>query len=234
MTFIRNFSEKKNAANFSKKLNLETFENQFHSFSLQVYDKGAFIFLPNEDSQKIYFIKNGNVKIGNYGTSGKEITKNILEDGEVFGEAALMENEGKRRDFAIATTKTTVYTIKKDDLLQLIKKHPELMIFILKTIGQKKLEMERRLESLYFKDSRARVIEFLYKTGVKTGEKVGFETVVRKHMTHQEIANLTATSRQTVTTVLNELRSRNLITFNRRRFLIRNMEALGQEGLVAV
>jgi len=234
MTFIRNFSEKKNTANFSKKIDIESFANDFHKFSLQVYKKGAYIFLPNEDSQKIYLIKSGNVKIGNYGVSGKEITKNLLEDGELFGESALMENGHKRRDFAIATAKTTVYAIKKDDLHQLLKKHPELMVFILRTIGQKKLEMERRLESLYFKDSRARVIEFLYKTGVKTGEKVGFETVVRKHMTHQEIANLTATSRQTVTTVLNELRNRNLITFNRRRFLIRNMEALGQEGLVAV
>ena len=45
----------------------------------------------------------------------------------------------------------------------------------------------------------------------KRGERVGFETVVRKFLTHQEIANITATSRQTVTTVLNDLRSRDII-----------------------
>ncbi|RMG79696.1 MAG: helix-turn-helix domain-containing protein, partial [Bacteroidetes bacterium] len=48
-------------------------------------------------------------------------------------------------------------------------------------------------------------------------------------MTHQEIANLTATSRQTVTTVLNELRTKNILTFNRKRLLIRDMEQLRKE-----
>ncbi|MCB0557912.1 MAG: winged helix-turn-helix domain-containing protein, partial [Phaeodactylibacter sp.] len=90
------------------------------------------------------------------------------------------------------------------------------------------LEMEQRLESLVFKDSRTRIIEFLHELGEKKGQRVGYEMLVRKFMTHQEIANLTATSRQTVTTVLNELRNRNLLTFNRKRLLIRDMDKLGK------
>jgi CRP-like cAMP-binding protein len=64
----------------------------------------------------------------------------------------------------------------------------------------------------------------------KKGQRVGYEMLVRKFMTHQEIANLTATSRQTVTTVLNELRNKNILTFNRRRLLIRDMSNLESEG----
>ena len=86
--------------------------------------------------------------------------------------------------------------------------------------------MEKRLESLVFKDSRTRIIEFLKGLADKKGQRVGYEMLVRKFLTHQEIANLTATSRQTVTTVLNELRNRKIITFNRRRLLIRDMEQL--------
>ena len=63
----------------------------------------------------------------------------------------------------------------------------------------------------------------------RKGERVGYEHVVRKFITHQEIANLTATSRQTVTTVLNQLRSENIITFDRRRLLVRNLDALKSE-----
>ena len=63
----------------------------------------------------------------------------------------------------------------------------------------------------------------------KRGQRVGYEWVVRKFITHQEIANLTATSRQTVTTVLNELRSKNLLTFNRKRLLIRDRDKLSEE-----
>jgi CRP/FNR family transcriptional regulator, cyclic AMP receptor protein len=48
-------------------------------------------------------------------------------------------------------------------------------------------------------------------------------------LTHQDIANLTATSRQTVTTVLNDLRERNVLTFSRNRLLIRNLAQLEKE-----
>jgi CRP/FNR family cyclic AMP-dependent transcriptional regulator len=52
---------------------------------------------------------------------------------------------------------------------------------------------------------------------------------VRNFITHQEIANLTATSRQTVTTTLNDLRFKKLLTFNRSRLLIRDLDKLAEE-----
>ncbi len=72
-------------------------------------------------------------------------------------------------------------------------------------------------------------MELLIEMVEKKGQRVGYEWVVRKFITHQEIANLTATSRQTVTTVLNDLRNKNLLTFNRRRLLVRDMDALKRE-----
>ena len=157
----------------------------------------------------------------------QEITKAVLTDGEVFGELALLTNN-RRRDFAFTMEKTTVCVIAKSDLKSLMKKHSGLNLFLMKVLGNRTLEMKQRLESLVFKDSRTRIIEFLYNLGIKKGQRVGYETVVRKFMTHQEIANLTATSRQTVTTVLNDLRNKNILTFNRRRLLIRNMSELGK------
>jgi CRP-like cAMP-binding protein len=100
----------------------------------------------------------------------------------------------------------------------------------MRTLGSRLLDMEQRLESLVFKDSRARIVEFLKNLGERKGQRVGYETVVRTFMTHQEIANLTATSRQTVTTVLNELKNKNILTFNRRRLLIRDMNLLAKEA----
>lgn len=204
-------------------------DNQGH----RTFEKGEYIFMPEEDAQKIYFLTEGKVKIGSYGPTGKEITKAVIGAGEVFGELALL-NDSKRRDFAIASEKAAACVISKDELKFMMKDHSGLMLFLMKIIGSRKLEMEQRLESLVFKDSRTRIIEFLYNLGLKKGQRVGYETVVRQFMTHQEIANLTATSRQTVTTVLNELRNREMITFNRRRLLIRDMEALKKEGLVTV
>lgn len=199
----------------------------------RVFKKGDYIYLPEEDSKKIFFIKDGKVKIGTYGPTGKEITKAVISSGEVFGELALVNND-KRKDFAIAVDKTEVCSIDRKDLRNMMREHSKLSLFLMQIMGNRQLEMEQRLESLVFKDSRTRIIEFIFTLGEKKGQRVGYETVVRRFMTHQEIANLTATSRQTVTTVLNELRNRELITFNRRRLLIRDMDTLGKEGDVGV
>ena len=86
--------------------------------------------------------------------------------------------------------------------------------------------MERRIESLVFKDARTRIVEFLREMAEEKGQKVGFEMMIKNHLTHKDIASLTGTSRQTVTTVMNELRDENIINFDRRRILIRDMAKL--------
>lgn len=195
----------------------------------KTYRKGDYIFLPEEYSDKVFFITEGRVKIGSYGDSGKEITKAILGNGEVFGELSLI-GEDKRRDFAYAMEDTHTCILSVGEIKSLMRDHSGLSLFLMKIMGSRVLEMEQRLESLIFKDSRTRIVEFLRELGEKRGQRVGYEMLVRKFMTHQEIANLTATSRQTVTTVLNDLRNRNIITFNRRRLLIRDMDLLKAEA----
>jgi len=195
------------------------------------YRKGEYIYLPEEHSDKIYFISDGRVKIGTYGESGKEITKAILNKGEVFGELALI-GEDKRRDFAYAMEEATLCVMSVNDLKGMMRDHNGLSLFLMKIMGSRVLEMEQRLEALVFKDSRTRIIEFLRELAEKKGQRVGYEMLVRKFMTHQEIANLTATSRQTVTTVLNELRNKNVLVFDRRRLLIRDMDLLRKEAEV--
>lgn len=192
------------------------------------FKKGEYIYLPEENADKIYFVTEGRVKIGNYGDSGKEITKAILNPGEVFGELSLI-GQTERRDFAYAMEKTTCCVLTVDEMKNLMRNHGGLNLFLMKIMGSRVLQMEQRLESLVFKDSRTRIVEFILEMAEKNGQRVGYELVVRKFITHQEIANITATSRQTVTTVLNDLRNKNLLTFDRRRLLIRDLEALRRE-----
>jgi CRP-like cAMP-binding protein len=198
-------------------------DNENHSH--MSYKKGEFIFMANDKADALYFITSGRVKIGAEHAGEKSITKAILNPGEIFGEMAAVGVE-KRRDYAQALVDTQVCVMTREVMDKLfIERHP-FMKYILKLVGSRALEMEKRLESLVFKDSRSRIIEFLVDLTDKKGQRVGFEHVVRNFMTHQEIANLTATSRQTVTTLLNDLRSQNLITFDRRRLLIRDIDAL--------
>ncbi len=202
------------------------------SHESKAYKKGEFIYLPQEDANKVFFISEGRIKISAISDDGKEVTKAILGNGELFGELGLI-GELKRKDAAIAMEKTMVCSVTVEDMKKLMKNHSGLSMFLMKLMGSRVLEMEQRLESLVFKDSKTRIIEYLHELGSKKGDKVGFEVVVRKFITHQEIANLTATSRQTVTTVLNELRNNELITFDRRRLLIRDMDKLRSAAQVA-
>jgi CRP-like cAMP-binding protein len=193
---------------------------------MREFKKGELIYIEEEFAQHLFFITQGRVRIGRHGEDGKEITKVILSDGEVFGELALTSPDTKHRDFAEAMEPTTLCIIPSHMLRNLMKEFNPLSLWMMKIMGSRLLDMENRLESLVFKDSPTRIAECLYRLADKEGQKVGLERVLRKPITHLEIARLTATSRQTVTTVLNELRYRNIISFNRRRFIIRDMKAL--------
>lgn len=190
------------------------------------FKKGELIYIEQEMANHLFFIIHGRVRIGRHGEDGKEITKVILNEGEVFGELALINPNSQRRDFAEALEMTSLCIIPAHMLRSLMKEFNPLNLWIMKIMGSRLLDMENRLESLVFKDSPTRIAECLHRLAEKEGQKVGLERVLRKPVTHLEIARLTATSRQTVTTVLNELRYRNIIAFNRRRFIIRDMKAL--------
>jgi len=70
------------------------------------YKKDDFIYFEDEQSDHIYLIAEGRVKIGSNSEDGREITKAILSPGEIFGELALV-SEGKRSDFAQALDANT-------------------------------------------------------------------------------------------------------------------------------
>lgn len=192
------------------------------------FKKGEYIYLPDDLADKIYIIVEGRVKIGSYNESGKEITKSIIGKGEMFGELAIA-GEAKRRDFAYVMENVTTCLVSRDQMGNLMKEHNGLQLFLMRAMGSRVLEMEQRLESLVFKDSRSRIVEYLIDLVNKKGQRVGYEMLVRNFLTHQDIASLTATSRQTVTTVLNELRSKNILTFNRKRLLVRDLDLLSAE-----
>lgn len=193
-----------------------------------MYKKGEPVYVPSDMSDRIFFINEGRIKISVMNDEGKEITKAILGRGEVFGELALLGEE-RRHDHALALEDTIVCVVSLAELRGLMRERSDLNLFFMRMFGSRQLEMERRLESLVFRDSRSRIVEYLIHVAKSKGQRVGYEWVVRNFITHQEIANLTATSRQTVTTTLNDLRFKKLITFNRSRLLIRDLDKLALE-----
>ena len=189
------------------------------------YKRQQFIYMPDDSATHIYMIVGGKVKIGHYLEEGDEVLSAILSTGEIFGELA-MAGEEKRVDFAQAMEDTVICPLTIEELNQLMYENKELSFKILKLIGLRIMKLERKLELLVFKDARTRIVEFLKDAAEWKGKKVGFETQIQTSLTHKDIASLTGTSRQTVTTILNDLKEKNLINFNRKQILIRDLDSL--------
>lgn len=189
------------------------------------FKRQQFIYMPDDSATHIYLVAEGKVKVGHYLENGDEVLSAILSRGEIFGELA-MAGEEKRRDFAQAMEETVVCPLTIEELKGLMYNDKELSFKILKLIGLRIMKLERKLELLVFKDARTRIVEFLKDMAAWKGKKVGFETLVQTSLTHKDIAALTGTSRQTVTTILNELKEANLINFNRKQILIRDLDGL--------
>ncbi|MEN0006475.1 MAG: Crp/Fnr family transcriptional regulator [Bacteroidota bacterium] len=193
---------------------------------MEVIEKHQHIYHIDDFSDKVFFLVKGIVKIGTTSADGREVIKQILHPMSMFGELGLM-GELKRQDFAIAMNKpVTVFTIRTAQLKNFLQTNHQLSMKFLQLIGSRLREAETRLESMIFKDARERIIDFLKDSANRQGKRIGFEMLIKHCLTQQDIANITGTSRQTVTSVLNELKKSNLIYFNRRSILIRDMARL--------
>lgn len=212
---------------------LETFfsgkdSSFFASTGMRHLLRGETLFQPGDKADFVYFIVKGKLKISALNAEQKEVTKAIYGAGDLFGEQALIGDE-HRRDWAVALQDTSLRVLSAQEMLGLLQGRNDLTILLMQLIASRQKDMERRLESLVFRDSRSRVVECLVHLTAQKGQRVGYEWILRNPITHQEIANLTATSRQTVTTTLNDLRYSKILTFDRKRLLVRDLDKLKAE-----
>ena len=188
--------------------------------------RSTFIYNPEEPADWVYFVIDGVIKTGTINDEGKEVIKNILYPGEMFGELGLSGMQ-ERPDFA-ATLKAEaeIARVPVTILKELISKNPAIGLRMIEKLGERITRSEKRLEQLIFDDARTRIIGFLKEQAEKNGQKFADETLIRHGFTHQDMANITGTSRQLVTIVLNELKKENLINFDRSSILIRDLSQL--------
>ena len=188
--------------------------------------KHQYVFAEGDDARHVYFVAAGEVKLGNHGGDGREIIVSVLRPNAMFGQLALT-GQRQRQSFAQSlTSDSVVYQLPLDTLRRLMQANFGLSQLVLQNMGQQLQLAQRRLTSVVSLDARTRIVDFLKECVGAHGRKVGLEYLIRHSLTHQDIANLTCTSRQTVTLVLNELRKTNQIYFNRGKILIRDMATL--------
>jgi len=175
----------------------------------------------------IFFCKEGRIKISRTDESGRETTLYIVQPGQIFGEQALV-GEDKRTHRAEALDRNVmICSIPRAEFEAFLQRYPELSRKVYKSIGERMRTVEQKLADIIFRGSEERIINFLYTMGKENQKPGGVdEAYIRPFFTHEEIAYLTATSRQTVTSVLNKLKSEDVLTYNYNKMYIKQLSWL--------
>lgn len=187
---------------------------------MRAIDKNTMLHFPEMKSRYVYFLKEGTVKISTQREDGQELIKYIIKPGCIFGEMALLENSEDENDYAVAMENCIVCFMNVENLKEMMQMNSGLNMRIRKLIGLRIKKVENRLSSMVFKDAATRVHDFLKEFVVEYGieQKTGF--TAKLFLTHDDIAKLTATTRQTVSTVMNKLREQGKIFYDQKHLTV--------------
>lgn len=178
--------------------------------------KGDYIYFEAFHHNKLYFIKEGHVRIGYIDEQGNEVIKEIIEKGEIFGQLTL-ERNNLQGEFAQAYKQDVslcAFTVEAFE--QLLAKKPALALKYSKQVGSKLRTIENRLVNLLNKDVKTRLVNFLWQLVLQhPDEQAAGVAHIPNYLTHEDIAQLIGASRQTITTLINELSAAGILTFNR-------------------
>jgi len=210
--------------NLMKTLPIKELMKLNSSSKMTTAPKKQIIYFPEENSNSVYLIKKGKVKISRLSEDGREIIIAILGQGEIFGESAITDTGSKREEFAEATEDTILCNMFSEIIHDLMKTNPSFGIKITKIIGLRFKSIQSRFVSLIFKPSDERVKNFIKELASEEGQRTADgEIEIKLKLTHDDIGKLTATSRQMVTTVLNDLEKKNLVSYDRKKILVKNV-----------
>ncbi|HTQ66398.1 MAG TPA: Crp/Fnr family transcriptional regulator [Puia sp.] len=196
--------------------------------------RGEYIYFEAYNHNKIYFVKEGYIKIGYIDNEGNERIKEIIQKGELFGQFTL-ERNSLHGEFAKAykhNVSICAFTI--DDFEKLLKRRPDLALKYSKQVGAKLRNIENRLLNLLNKDVKTRLIHFLWQlVEQKLGENTAEGFCIPNYLTHEDIANLIGSSRQTVTTMINELEVEGILSYDRQQICFLNVKKLQNKVAVS-
>jgi CRP/FNR family transcriptional regulator, cyclic AMP receptor protein len=188
------------------------------------------IYLPGEDADYVYVIQSGRVKLSRCSDCGKEVILSIMGPGEVFGLEPLL-GHSDRRAHAVALEGGRLLALRRDRFQELILENPELLMTLLKIVNERLWDSRDNLSRLVFSDVKSRLAALLLNLARSEGKVCGNEIRLEAPITHQDLANLIGSTRETTTATLNQFKRAQLIQFDRRRIVISGLGGL--EALAA-
>lgn len=187
------------------------------------------IYFDPDSLDKLYFIKEGYVKMGNVDDEGNEIVRELLQPGDVFGQLTLEPGQ-LQGEFAQAyKAPVSLCAFTTASFKQLLYTRPDLSVEYSKKVGRQVHRLHNRMNNLLQKDVRTRLLYFFWTLLQQRDLLAGQPVTLNNYLTHEDIARLTGTTRQTVTTLLGQLTSEGIIDIGRKNIVIKDLRLLQRE-----
>jgi CRP/FNR family cyclic AMP-dependent transcriptional regulator len=174
------------------------------------YAKDDAVFHADEIGDVFYLIREGQVKVTMISPEGKEIILSILAAGDFFGEMALFDNE-PRSATVIAIEPLEVVSIWRSDFLHILTENFSITQKVLGELSKRLRNASNRIESLATMDVYGRLARFFLDLARQSGKVLDNDYVAVIRPTHQAIANMIGTSRETVSRLIHDLMKQNLL-----------------------
>jgi CRP/FNR family cyclic AMP-dependent transcriptional regulator len=182
------------------------------------YAKGVSIFSEGDPADAMFIVAEGLVKLVSVSSRGGETTLHILKPGAIFGE--LFFAEEKRAFDAVTTTDVVVTVIPRKSFEEILATFPAVARNFIRLLSKRLVKIEQGFAAFGHTWSYQRLGRVLLQLGTEHGVNTGGGTLIPFRLTHEDLAKLIGTTRETVTTQMNRFRRMGLLKRQGRHLLV--------------
>jgi len=193
-------------------------EEMDRSTTMSTCQRGKLFYIPGDTGEVLFLLKKGRVQLYRISPEGKKLVVATLGPGAIFGEMSLV-GQGMHNTFAEAAKDCLLCVMSRTDVERLILSKPKVALRFIEAIGKRLTAAEARLEETTFKSIPARLAGLLLRLTDET------DSVVAGY-THQDLAEMMGTYRETTTQTLNDFKAQGLIEIGRKRIEIQDRQGL--------
>jgi CRP-like cAMP-binding protein len=186
---------------------------------------GTLFFSPLDRTEVLFILKVGRVRLFRLSPDGKALTTAILEAGTIFGEMALL-GQGLDHSYAEALTACVLCLMSRQDVITLLLGDPRIALRITETLGRRLIEAEQRLSDFAFKSLPERLAALLLQLAQEPRSRLFGTGRPEVRYTHEQLADMVGTYRETATKILNEFRLQGWVELRRGKIIVLDQDAL--------
>ncbi len=190
---------------------------------IKTFKKNEIILREENSNQFMYIILDGEAKVVQTTNAGKEIIVSVHQSGDFFGELSLID--GKTSPAAVFATRDSVMAIiSKNDFYSLLFSQNKILENLLRILGMRLREAMKKIQMLNFNNATQRIKMLFLMLSEFYGEKCENGTVLKIKLIHQDIADMTGLTRETVTRILDKCRKNGEIQILKNKFILLKSE----------